>query len=114
MASVVVVVVVAPPLSTAGLPDFPGAMAVAGMDTLKFTNEDRHVINLIDIDTVYINGVAAGNYNEAYQNNPDYQQELWGALQDFVRGVIAQRDSFTDQLSQCNYSLEQCQLQLSQ
>lgn len=71
------------------------------------------MVSLMDLDTVYINAVAAGNYDSAYQNNPDYRQELWAALQEFVRGVIAQRDSFSQQLSECQYSLGQCQSQSS-
>lgn len=67
------------------------------------------MVELIDLQTVNINGVFAGTYDEAYGNNPDYRGELWMALQTWINDVISQRDSLSSQLGQCQSDLDACQ-----
>lgn len=71
------------------------------------------MVELIDLQTVNINGIFAGTYDEAYGNNPDYRGELWMALQAWIANVISQRDSFASQLNECQVNLETCQTDLA-
>lgn len=63
------------------------------------------MVELLDLQTVNINGIFAGTYDEAYTNNPDYRGELWTALQTWINDVISQRDSLSTQLNECREQL---------
>lgn len=71
------------------------------------------MVQLLDLTTVNINGVFAGSYDEAYQNNPDYRNELWAALMEYCSNLVSQRDSFMFGLNECQLNLSTCQTDLA-